>query len=196
MPRPHNERFVIADRRQKIAARYLRGEPQHTIAQAFELNQGTICRDLAAIRLAWMESSVRDFDAHKAQELAKIDEIERAAWIGWSKSQEPAESVHAEEFGEKKKSSVTRKGQAGDPRFLKVVLECVQRRCAILGLDAEKRLKISGLDAYAKLSDADLDHRIALAQSRLAGGHGSADQANGNGGDMATAPRPPNGGPG
>lgn len=165
MSRNSYEHLAVLERRRNVAARYLRGEPQYIIARAFEVDAGTISRDLTAIRNDWMLSALRDFDAAKAQELAKIDEVERAAWMGWSKSQENAETLQARMKSSGSETSKTTKGQAGNPRFLQVILDCIARRCAILGIDAEQRIKLTGslgvraddrLD-LTKLTDAQLD---------------------------------------
>jgi hypothetical protein len=53
------------------------------------------------------------------------------------------EYVRGEGRGRRKspsrKTSVRREGQAGDPRFLERVQECVKQRCAILGLQAPEK---------------------------------------------------------
>jgi hypothetical protein len=41
-----------------------------------------------------------------------------------------------------KKVVLRKEGQAGSPAFLAGVLTCIERRCAILGLDAPKRFVI------------------------------------------------------
>jgi hypothetical protein len=191
---PH-ERLAILERRKFVAQRYLRGESQWTIARALEVAQATVSNDLRAIQQDWLNSSLRDFDALKAQELAKVDEVERTAWVGWAKSQENTEILKAEMAGDKSRTSTVTKGQAGNPRFLDVVLKCIERRCAILGIDAEKRLKVTGLMAYAELSDAELNERIIAAQSRLALTVGGADSATGAGDIVDPVPRPPGPGP-
>lgn len=139
-------------RRQEVASRYLRGEQQTEIARAFGLSQAQISKDLAAVRAAWLASAVRDFDAAKAQELARIDEVEREYWLGWERSKQDKEVSVQETDGKldektkrpKIKKAVLRKeGQSGNPAFLAGVLTCIERRCAILGLDAPKRFVIN-----------------------------------------------------
>lgn len=141
MSRPTpQERLAILDRRKNVARRYLRGEQQWEIARAFEVTQQTISLDLKAIQAEWLAQAVLDRGEWTARELAKIDHVETAAWGAWSKSLENAEVLkarmrrhgeHAEEATEK-----TSKGQAGDPRFLDLVLKCVARRCELLALNA------------------------------------------------------------
>lgn len=135
---------AVIDRRRKVAEMYLRGTIQADIARQLGVVQGTVSRDLAAIRADWRQSAVMDFDARKDQELAKIDEVERAAWDGWRRSQEPAETTRAEISGDVQKAVKTTEGQAGDPRFLQTVLNCVERRCRILGIDAPDKVSVSG----------------------------------------------------
>ena len=62
----------------------------------------------------------------------------------------------------RRKASVKKEGQAGDPRFLDGVLKCVERRCSILGLDAPKQFKL------------DWDHLTEEQLERLA--HGEAPE--------------------
>jgi len=132
---------------------------QEQIAASYGLSQAQISKDLAAIRAAWLASAVRDFDTAKAQELAKIDEVERAAWDGWRRSQEEKQIgtieesddpiVYTDVKGEphvkskiRKRKSMRKEGQSGSPAFLNTILTCIERRCSILGLDAPKRFKI------------------------------------------------------
>lgn len=151
----------IAKRRQDVAERYLRGEYQSAIAQSLHVDTATISRDLAAIRIQWLASAVRDFDAAKAQELAKIDEVERAAWAAWERSTRDKEVAVQEAGADKrlKKATLRKEGQSGNPAFLSTILTCIERRCAILGLDAPKRFTIK----WDELSDEQLD-RLAKGE--------------------------------
>jgi hypothetical protein len=138
------EQLVIDKRRQDVADLYRRGVPQHEIAERFGVCQQAISRDLAKIRAAWLKSAIRDFDAAKAEELAKIDHIEAVAWKAWDRSTQDAETRHAEKtegrvnkdgaaLPDLTKKSRTRKGQAGDPRFLERIAWCVETRLKIIG---------------------------------------------------------------
>ena len=156
----------ILEQRQQIAARYLRGEFQEAIARDLGISQQQVSYDLKAIRATWLASAVRDFDSAKAQELARIDEVERAAWEGWRRSTQDKEIENLEGDGtldpKTRKPKVTkvtkrREGQAGSPAFLNTVLTCIERRCAILGLDAPKRFVIK----WDELTDEQIDRLAA-----------------------------------
>lgn len=162
MPRVDTE--VLA-RREDVARRYLQGQTQSEIADVFGVSQAQISKDLAAIRAAWLASAVRDFDALKAQELAKIDAVEREYWLAWERSKKDKE-ISVQEGGEVdpqtrkpriKKVVMRKEGQAGNPAFLAGVLTCIERRCAILGLDAPKRFVIRWDD----LTDEQIDRLAA-----------------------------------
>jgi len=162
MPRHDTE---VLSRRTEVARRYLQGEMQEQIAQSFGVTQGQICQDLKAIRAAWLASAVRDFDALKAQELAKIDAVEREYWLAWERSKKDKE-ISVQEGGEVdpqtrkpriKKVVMRKEGQAGNPAFLAGVLTCIERRCSILGLDAPKRFVIKWDD----LTDEQIDRLAA-----------------------------------
>ena len=77
---------TLAARRQQVAAAYLRGEYQADIATRFGISQQQISLDLKTIRAMWLQSAVRDFDAARAEELAKIDAVEAEFWGAWEKS--------------------------------------------------------------------------------------------------------------
>jgi hypothetical protein len=164
----HNEMALLA-RRQRVADAYLRGLSQAKIAQAENVNQGQISRDLAFIREAWLASAVMAMDARKAQELAKIDRLEAIAWQAWEQSCKSAEIYHTgvdkgrvnkegKPLPERQKSWKTIKGQFGDARFLERVAWCINKRCELLGLDAPKKLAPTnpdGTEPFAgHLSDA------------------------------------------
>jgi transcriptional regulator with XRE-family HTH domain len=162
MPRHDTE---VLSRRAEVARRYLQGEMQEQIAQSFGVTQGQISQDLKAIRAAWLASAVRDFDALKAQELAKIDAVEREYWLAWERSKKDKE-ISVQEGGEVdpqtrkpriKKVVMRKEGQAGNPAFLAGVLTCIERRCSILGLDAPKRFVIRWDD----LTDEQIDRLAA-----------------------------------
>jgi hypothetical protein len=161
------EDTALAERRQQVAALYIRGITQAEIGRRYGLNQATVSRDLAAVRAAWLASSIADYGERKAQELARIDAIESEAWAAWERSQTDAETLHAESLKGRvgangaplpdlAKTSKTAKGQCGDPRYLERVGWCVEQRCKILGLLAPEKHDHSGTltvdERRAKLS--------------------------------------------
>lgn len=168
MPGSRND-FRVLERRTDVARRYLQGEHQPAIARALHVSQPQISQDLKVLRQAWLASALRDFDALKAEQLAKVDEVERAAWAGWARSQEDREITftQAREGGDlvidgqrhprsaQRTANVRKEGQAGDPRFLQTIQKCIDQRCAILGLGEEQAaIKTASLGLATLLEQA------------------------------------------
>jgi hypothetical protein len=162
------DKFRIAERRKTVASLYLRCKFQHEIAKEAQVDRGTVSRDLKAVEAEWLKSGVMDLNAAKARALAKIDEIEREAWDAFKQSRQDAETMEVTGTtqggkGKPEKVKKTTKGQAGDSRFLAIILDCVKRRCEILGLDAPKQQEHQGTDGgpiRLKLSDEELTERV------------------------------------
>jgi len=126
----------------EIAQHYLQGQTQYHIAHVLGLSQAQISLDLQAVRQAWLDSSLRDFNEQKAQELAKIAHLEEVAWSAWEKSS---------------------RGDPGDPRFMNVIQWCITMRCKLLGLDEVmkedgKKVKI---DKWGPIGPVERASRIA-----------------------------------
>ncbi len=162
------ETTEIEHRRKQIATMYLRGDYQSAIAQALGIDQATVSRDLKALRAAWLQSAVRDFDAARAEELAKIDQVEAEYWGAWERSKKDKEIAVQETDGTQdertkrpriKKAMLRKEGQSGNPAYLAGILTCIDKRCQILGLDAPKRFVID----WDKLTPEQVD-RLAKGE--------------------------------
>ena len=129
--------------RERIASLYVQGASNAEIARQVGLSARTVYRDIETVRDHWRESAIRDFDAAKARELAKIDEAERNYWIGWNRSLKDREKVATELDGGEQVKQVKKliEGQSGDPRMLDGVLKCVEQRSKILGLHAPEKFQ-------------------------------------------------------
>jgi len=115
--------------RREISRRYLKGELQWDIANALNIDQAIVSRELKIIQKQWQKDSIFDFNEAKQKELAKIDNLELEYWDSWQTSK--AERA------------------AGDPRFLNGVQWCITKRCEILGFDAPTKLEHTGKDGGA-----------------------------------------------
>ncbi len=130
------KKIAIAQRRDKVTEYYLKGKKQSEIAEMLGVTQATVSLDLKAIRDMWLESSLRDFDELKAQELAKIDELEAAYWAAWERSLGDVQTKTLRGNKSDQVKTIKLEEQNGDPRFLQGVERCIQKRCELLGLTA------------------------------------------------------------
>jgi hypothetical protein len=112
---------------------------QVAIAERLNVDQSTVSGDLRAVRREWRDSTLRDFDLAQAEELKKIDRVEREAYAAWEQSKKPAQSavVNGNIDSQSRK---TIKNRHGDPRMLDIVLKCIAARRTILGLDAPTKI--------------------------------------------------------
>ena len=135
--------------RQMVARLSLEGLSTHKIAEKMNVSQRTVCRDLDVIRREWRERSVEMLDEVKARELAKLDRIEAEAWEAYWRTTTNKEKRVVERRPGPKGGDYTKietEGQAGDPRFLKIILDCQERRAKILGTDAPTKVAATSPD--------------------------------------------------
>lgn len=144
-----NKRAEMIARREQVASMYLRGMSQQAIADNLGCGQATVSRDLTAIQADWHQSALIDIDEAKSRELARIDQLERTYWIEYELSREDREStmtkaVQAGDATARKEATKRTEQRLGDPRYLSGIQWCIERRCAILGIDAPKKQEHSG----------------------------------------------------
>lgn len=153
-----------------LARRYLKGETQAEIAASLGVNQSTISRDIRTLQKRWIASATSAFDAALAEQLAKIDELERTYWEAWqnSLSREVTTSRKKEGAGEGTEASIRRETRDGNPAFLEGVRWCIERRCKLLGLNAPIRQDVT-LHDFTGWTDEDLERAIVEEAERITG---------------------------
>jgi len=145
-----------------VARMYLNGHAVGEIAEwitanrEYSLHGSTVNYDLKAIRQLWQDRYLQDYDAVKVQELANIDELEKAAWDAWRKSMgeikeaqqdEVVDIWHGNKTGAsgytRKKSHAAVKEGLGNPQYLSQIERCIKMRISIFGLDAPKTVNVN-----------------------------------------------------
>lgn len=148
MGAPSRERTIeIAERRRRVADLYLQKHKQVDIAIRLGVSESVISKDLKIIQQEWAEQRVFALDQRKLLELESIDRTEREAWTAWDRSKGPIEISEATLDGskapDKGRARRVTKSTAGDPRFLLIVLRCIEQRCKILGLEAPTKTALT-----------------------------------------------------
>jgi hypothetical protein len=130
--------------RAEIARLYLRRLTQAEIGARLGLSRQQVGYDLSAVRQEWLQSSLADFNARQAEELARIDDLEGEYRAAWEASQRERQTSTTEQTtaddGERLRASLRKVEQTGDPRYLAGVQWCVEQRCKILGLHAPQKV--------------------------------------------------------
>jgi hypothetical protein len=187
IPLDSTERDVVSQRtneeierdRVMIARMYVRGKSQHemmlTLNAVYKdrlISAQTVNADLQAIRGAWLQSTLVDFNTAKAKELARLDETEREAWEAWERSKDKHVRIEYDvaddqvPFSMDKIANVhrTRKHKVieatvGDIKYLEMVERMIKMRCDILGLFEAKKLQIDWRAEAVQfgMTDKDID---------------------------------------
>jgi len=122
-----------------VAKMYLRGMSHRAIASALKIDFKTVGKDIEHCRKIWRENSLKSFEAHLAEQLAKLDQAEAAAWNGWERSQlddvqTSTEETEVPDGSPITKTKMSRRGQSGQAAFIATVTKIVELRCKLLGL--------------------------------------------------------------
>lgn len=124
------------------------------------MTQEMVSYDLRAIQVEWRDVPKQELNELKVKELARIDILERTYWQAWERSLEPRESTNEVDDGDRIKISKRTTPSNGNPAFLKGVMDCIDRRCKLLGLDAPIKSEVSGANGssiIAGLSDGTIN---------------------------------------
>jgi len=156
MAAPKRTKFERENDLQRIAELYLKGWYQSAIAKEIGVAQPQIAYDLKEIRQRWRESSIRDFDEDRNQELERIDILEREYWSAWERSKEEKTRTRQTKHGDISSASVEKETLLGNPAYLSGVERCIELRCKILGLYAPIKNEVAGKDG------APIDHHVTI----------------------------------
>lgn len=139
MPAPKRTKFEREKDLLAISEMYLQGKNQYQIADQFGVTQATISHDLKELRKRWLNSSLVNIDERRAEELVKIDALEKVYWESWDRS------CNYEVINKKGVIVLVPKDKRdplGNKRYLEGVQWCIDRRIKILGLDAPDKIEL------------------------------------------------------
>jgi hypothetical protein len=180
----------------ETAALYLRGLTHYEIAERLKVSRQQISYDLKVLQRRWQESALADFNAKKAAELARVDELERTYWEAWERSCQAREVTTQEKTQEgdspgeetRRKAGVRKEQRDGNPDFLKGVERCVELRCKITGAFAAVKIAPTTPNGEEEwhANDIEINTVLNAAFARLGLSVGSAGDA-GSADDLGSA---------
>lgn len=141
---PRQREMVLA----RVADLYLKAIGPSAIAKDVGVSTQQAINYVKELEKRWKASALRDFDQAKGIELAKLDHLEQQYWDAWERScLDHTEShtivepriVDGKEVPVRKRQTIKKIEEVGDPRFLDGVFKCIDRRVKLLGLDAAER---------------------------------------------------------
>lgn len=123
-----------------VSEYYAKGWTMAQIADEIGVDVSTVSRSIKRIHEAWKEAAAVNYDSTALQQLRKLDMIEKEAWEAWERSVGDSVKLR-KEAGFNSKGNFERQveileKQAGASEYLRLVLDCVDKRAKLLGLDA------------------------------------------------------------
>lgn len=137
------KKLEVIHRQHRVCELYLQGKYQHEIAKELGVSIKTVTRDLKAVEAIWLASAVTNFDKMRAEELARINLLERTYYRAWKRSLRSKEDSvsgrtttgRGDEVKEATKAEIRRRQGEGNPAFLAGVERCSKARREMFGLD-------------------------------------------------------------
>lgn len=171
-------RAEVAERRARIAKLYLGGKSQPQISRELGIAQSTVSEDIAAMVVEWKRQAGVDVAARRAEELSKLNVVESTAWDSFEQSKQQKRVATASKKtdvdGQAVVASLTKIDRnEGDPRFLKLILDCIAKRCVILGLVGGEKEEDKNKGSFKTLEECVVAHSQSAGQN----GKGGAQKA-------------------
>jgi predicted transcriptional regulator len=195
-------KFTPAARRAHILtveSLYLSGKTQADIAAQIGVSQQQVSKYLVKLQNAWLARLGEKLESAKGRELAKLDRLEREHWQAWARSCENAQttvnraktiSIKAEDESGliempalDREWTHTERGQAGDPRFLQGVKDCIEMRLKIVGGFAPTEVEVRDWRERARARGVDPDGLVSQFKQLIVAGKKAP--TNGSPGDAA-----------
>jgi|GEM_PF-1568106 len=155
-------RLSTIKQRERIAQLSCEGKTVAEIARELRMRVQSVSSVTRALRKEWVKATRKNVETLIAEQLAKLDHVEQEAWQAWHRSREDAVTTKAGVKGAQKTAERTVRRSAGNPVYLSRILDCIQRRCRLLGLNAPTRSDFRVL--VDQLSDEEV-----LARAQRAG---------------------------
>jgi len=112
------------------------------------LTRRTVQAELVAIRGDWKGRTQIDFESAIAQQLDRVDLVEKYAFEGWERSltRKAVETKQAVRTvnGQVDRATLRAETGNGDPAFLARMSWCIEQRCRILGLEKPREVTVQG----------------------------------------------------
>lgn len=122
-PRQRMKGFALVEREKKVAFLYLRHFKQTEIAFRLAISQPTVSKILTGLKKVWQEECRMDRQERIEQDLAALDDLDRAAALTMdSKDTSPGSKL----------------------QWAQIRIKLMERRSKLLGLDADTRIALTG----------------------------------------------------
>jgi hypothetical protein len=167
------EGFARLNRRRRVAELYLCRKTFREIAAEVGCSISTTFDDVQWLKKRWLEDAKAPLEQWRAEELQRIDNLERQAWEDYERSGMPRQKRRKQiTRGRMKKDGsplpdLVRDERRTDeyqrdPRFLDLIYRCIAKRCELLGLT---QLPSGSQTAVTVIGGVDLD--VIIGRKKL-----------------------------
>jgi hypothetical protein len=150
------------------------------IAAALKISLTTVTKDVQHLREEWRETTKLDFAASIAEQYHRLNHVWREADEAWERSKDGVTTAQKGTSGAVSHEQTSLRKDAGDPAFLRTMLDATKQIALLLGLERkdpepETRPR-TFLDIVAEAERRKVD-AIAAEATEIE----SSDSGNGNG---------------
>lgn len=118
----------------KVAELWLRGFSLRKISVLTGLSKYKVHDLISKSKLIWRNRKDLALGDVIAEQLRRVDLAEMKAWEAWEKSHQDQVETRVYTTKEGIFKSRTTKSSSGDPRFIDIVLKCIEQRCKLLSV--------------------------------------------------------------
>ena len=162
-----------------IVEQWARGHTLTAIAEQlsklrpYSISKQQVSADLKAIREEWQTSRIDDYQVMVKSEITRLTAVMEEAWEGWRRSQKDQERLQIKYSIKKRKAKPGKanpgggipprlskkeetkviKGSYGDPRFLDIILKCVDQIASLQGLKVDRSITAAAIISPSQPDD-------------------------------------------
>ncbi len=164
----------------KTAQMLVRGFKHKDIAAELGVSTETIRKYTKIVDARWRSAAMMDLDKVRAKELARLDHLEATYWEAYEDSKRSGklltETRSPRSNGvDRVETMTTTEQRDGNPFFLGGVMKCIELRCKIYGLEADKFMIFAEVKAHGH---DDLTIRLKKYATVLGLSDGDQEAAN------------------
>ena len=127
-----------AARRTNVDALAVKGREPHEIADELGVPLAVVIQDVQALEAERFARAARPSAQILVFQLASLDLVQKEAWIAWERSwnvqTRTTKGRKTLASGDQGQVAVTETDRLGDTKYLTLVLNCIDRRCELLGV--------------------------------------------------------------
>lgn len=155
-----------------VARLMVRNMSPEEISDQLGLTVGQVEYTIRKIKDEWRRTRTDIYQSMVDQQLATLDAVQREAWVAWEKSRRD-KVVRKRRRGTTGEDEVslmetTREEQAGNPAYLKLISECVDKKLHIVGGYAPKQVDMTITNTAEMIKSMTPEQRQKMREANRA----------------------------